>query len=487
MPAAVADLLARGARLLGAGDRAGAIDAYSQAVAIDADQSDAWFNLGWLHRGARRFDAALDAYAHAIATGVTQPEEAHLNRAAILSDHLFRADEAIAELRAALALNAAFIPAWLSLGTVAEDLGREDEARAAYDAVVGIEPGNGRARARLAALDVQAGRAGAAVAALEAALPLATTPNDRADLLFGLGTAFDAERRYDQAWQAFEAGNWIAASVAQTRYDPRAQEALVDRLIAAFPTASMPLSRSDGATPVFVCGMFRSGSTLAEQILSRHPAIATRGELETVPALVAGLASYPESLAMMTPAAWRDLRDRYLDERGPLPVDAVAWTDKRCDNYLHIGFIKAIFPEARIVETVRAPLDNLLSAWFLRFGEGVTYAHDLAAAAHYYIQYRRLMAHWHARYPDIERLDYDAAVASPRETIAALLAALGLPWNEACLSPQASTGPVRTASAWAVRQPLHARSSGRWRNYAKQLAESRAMLAAAGFHNVWSR
>ena len=464
--------------------RAGRADAATAAfvavVEAEPGHADAWFNLGWLHRSARAFDEALDAYARAIAAGVARPEEAHLNRAAILSDHLFSGDEAVAELATALVLNPAFVPAWLSLGQVEEDRGASEAARAAYATALRLAPGNGRARARLATFEIESGRATLAATALEAALPLASAADDRADILFGLGTALDADQRYDQAWQAFEAANWFAASVARVADDPTGHAALVDRLIAAFSRPLSPLAADSGPTPIFICGMFRSGSTLAEQILGRHPAVATRGELETVPALVASLAPYPASLVTLTHAGWLELRDRYLAERGPLSVGTRAWTDKRCDNYLHIGLIKALFPDAWIVETVRQPLDNLLSAWFLRFGEGVTHAHDLAAAAHHYVHYRRLMAHWRTLYPDIVRLDYDAVVAEPPATIAALLAALDLPWDESCLSPQAGTAPVRTASAWAVRQPLHTRSSGRWRNYARHLDGVRATLAAVG-------
>ena len=465
--------------------RAGQADAaaasFAQVVAADPRQADAWFNLAWLHRSGRRFAAALDAYARAIAAGVARPEEAHLNRAAILADHLFRPDSAVAELRLALALDPHFLPAWLNLGSIAEDQGDAAAARDAYEAVVRLEPGNGRARARLAALDLIVGRAGEAAAALKASLPLAATPDDQADMLFALGNALDAQRAYGDAWPAFEAGNWIARSLAATPHDPAAHAALIDRLIAAFPQPPTLLPAEAGPTPVFVCGMFRSGSTLAEQILGRHPLVAARGELETVPALAGSLRPYPEALAGLDADAWRELRERYREELGALPPGARAWTDKRCDNYLHIGLIKAMFPTARIVETVRQPLDNLLSAWFLRFGEGVTHAHDLAAAAHHYVEYRRLMAHWRALWPDsIHRFDYDRAVAAPREAVAALLADLGLPWDEACLTPERGAGPVRTASAWAVRQPLHTRSSGRWRHYAEHLDGVRAILAAAG-------
>lgn len=477
----VPDLLAHGARALREGANATAIDAFGRAVALDPDQPEAWFNLGWLHRAERRFPEALDAYAQAISFGVDRPEEAYLNRAAILSDHMFRPDKAIGELRTALALNVAFVPALISLGSVAEDLGREDEARDAYRAALAIDPGQGRALARVAALDTFAGQARVAAMALEAALPLARTDDDRADMLFALGTAFDAQGAYDRAWQAYEAGNRFARSVATVTYDARAHEQLIDRLIAAFPRPFHPVEAEMGPTPVFICGMFRSGSTLAEQMLGRHPAVAAKGELEIIPALARATQSYPDTLADLNLTRWRKLRDTYLAELGPVTANARVFTDKRCDNYLHIGLIKAMFPHAQIVETRRQPLDNLLSVWFLRFGEGVPYAHDLHDAAHRYIHYRRLMAHWHALYPDsIHCFDYDAAVAASRPAVGTLLDALGLSFDEACLHPEQGRGAVRTASAWQVRQPLHMRSSGRWRHYEQHLGQVRAMLAAAG-------
>ena len=238
MTVSVPDFIGRAARALGLGDHDGAVGLYEQAVALDPAQADAWYNLGWLHRSARRFDAALDAYAQAIVAGVARPEEVHLNRAAILSDHLFRPEEAIDALRQALAVAPGFVPAWLNLGTIAEDRGDADAAREAYSAALRLDPGNGHAQARLATLDTLAGNAAAASAALEAALPLAPTADDRADMLFALGGAFDAQERYDDAWQAYAAGNRFARSVAHAAYDPKAQEALVDRLIAAFPASA---------------------------------------------------------------------------------------------------------------------------------------------------------------------------------------------------------------------------------------------------------
>lgn len=130
----------------------------------------------------------------------------------------------------------------------------------------------------------------------------------------------------------------------------------------------------DKPAPLFICGMFRSGSTLAEQILARHSRITAGGELEFTPAMIgADRQPYPQTLADASPAKLAKLMQNYLDELRAILPHADLVTDKRVDNFLHIGLIKAIFPDARIVHTTRDPLDNILSIYFLHFAGGVAY------------------------------------------------------------------------------------------------------------------
>lgn len=473
-----ADLTRLADAALGNGRVAEAIGHYRSSLARDPEQPVAWYNLGWALRASRRFDEAVAAYGEAIARGLEGSEDALVNRAAILSDHLFRADAAIEELERALRLQPRFLPALLSLGAIREDLGDAAGARQAYERAVEAAPGNGRAVARLGLLTSLAGDAAAAVRWLEAGLARAAAASDRAEILYALGEAFDQLRRYDDAFRAFEAANRIARSLSSRRYDPRRQEDLTDRLIATGRGRRPRIAARPGArVPVFICGMFRSGSTLAERMLSRHPEVGAAGELEFIPALAASLSPYPEGVDAIDGEQLQRWRDEYWHN---LP-DAPLVIDKRCDNFLYLGLARRLFPEARIVHTRRHPLDNLLSIYFLNFGDGVSYGHCLLETAHYYIQYRRLIAHWReAVFEDIVDLDYDQLVADPRSTLATTVAALGLAWDEALLASEADAGPVRTASAWQIRKPLHQRSSGRWRHYAKHLAEPRRLLAAAG-------
>ena len=460
-----------------------AAELFERLTKLEPDEPNHWFNLGYSRRVARMYQPALDAYAEALKRNVRDPQDVHINRAAILSEHLHDIPAAAEELRAAVAANPRAATAWLNLGNLAEDVGDTDQAKQAYARALEVDPGNGRAAGRLAGLHVHEGHAERAITMLrEAAARQWRSAQEAAEVHFALGNALDAAGDYSAAFAAVAEGNrlGLAGRNPNLRYDPAAMEELVAALIALPPTTAADPA-SAGATPIFICGMFRSGSTLVEQLLARHPQITAGGELEFIPSMVREeLQPYPQVLETASGERLRALRDEYLEQVRRLFPEAKRVTDKRPDNFLHIGLIKALFPGARIVHTVRNPLDNILSVFFLYFADTVTYSLQLADIAHYYGQYRRLMGHWQERFgPDIHDVDYDVLVGDARMELQPLLAFLDLEWDEACLSHDA-TSAVRTASNWQVRKPLHARSSGRWRHYAREIESVRRQLIDAG-------
>lgn len=474
LPEDAQTLQRRASQLFAAGDVTAAIPAYQALLAVRPDLPNSWFNLAMLLRQARRYDEALAAYAQALALGIGEPEEAHLRRAVIFADHLGDSGAAEAELEAALALNPAYVPALLNLGNLHEDRGEWAAARAACETALALDPKHALALARLAGLAEIAGPEDPLLQRMQARIASpATSAADCADIAFALGAALDRLGAYDQAFAAYAAANEASREMLDAPYDRRAQEQLVDRLIAAFPAAEGGGAVADA--PLFICGMFRSGSTLAEQILARHSAVVAGGELDALPALVeARLQPYPEAVAGADLAA---IRAAYLaDASARHPADTLL-TDKRPDNFLHIGLIKRLFPNARIVHTVRDARDTTLSVYFLHAGPALAYASDLGDIAHYYAQYRRLMAHWHRLWPgDIHELDYDRLVREPRAAIAGLLDFCGLRWEDGVLRHQDGQAAVRTASNWQVRQPLYRGSSGRWQNYRQHLEGLRQAL-----------
>ncbi len=471
-------MLQDASRLHAAGRAQDAIAAYTRLLAANPDLPDSWFNLGWLQRQTRQFEAALASYQRALDLNVVRPEEVHLNRAAIYSEYLRRPPETEAELIAALDKNPRFVPALLNLGNLREDLGRREEARDAYQRILEIEPENALALARLAGLSLSPELDRALVERVKAAIARRSAAGEHSPGLgFALAALLDAGGRYDEAFAAAQAANAAsrAAGGPAAQYDRTAAEQFVERSIASFP-APPPGDGRDA--PVFICGMYRSGSTLAEQILAGHSKVSASGELDLIPTIAAGIPDYPDVVATSAPPAVEQWRNSYRNALPVQPATDRVVTDKRPDNFLHLGLIKTLFPDAKIIHTVRAPLDNLLSLYFLHLDPGMAYALDLDDAVHWYGQYRRLMAHWQSLYgDDILTVDYDRLVESPEEVVREMLDFLGLEWEDSCLEFNRPGQMVRTASVWQVREPLYKRSSGRWRNYAAHLEKTRRALA----------
>jgi tetratricopeptide (TPR) repeat protein len=461
-----------------------AIEAYQRLLARAPGQAESWFNLAVLQRQAHRFDDALQSYQRALDAGVSRPEEAHLNRSVIYTDYLRRYAEAEGELRLALSLNPAYTPALLNLANLHEDLGRRADALQVYVGILEREPRCFEALARYANLQPREFADPALIAKLEhAAADPEASAAERASIGFALGRLLDQAGEYQAAFVAYRAANQASRASVGARgalYDRMRQHAFVDRLIAAgTPPQRAPANDAAQPGPIFICGMFRSGSTLTEQLLAACPGVAAGGELDFLPRLVgAELHPFPESLAALSVERLAALAARYRDALARVSPQARYVIDKRPDNFLYIGLIKSLFPHARIVHTVRNPLDNCLSIYFLHLDQQMSYALDLMDIGHYYTEYRRLMAHWKAEFPgDIFDFDYDALVRNPQPSLQRLCAFLGLEWGDLVPQTAAAGRAVKTASAWQVREPLYRSSSGRARHYAGELEELRDYLA----------
>jgi tetratricopeptide (TPR) repeat protein len=458
------------------GQFADAAARYEQVVAAAPHLATAWYNLGFCQRMTGRFEEALQSYRRAIEGGLSGAEEAHLNRAVILGDVLRRESEAGHELDKALALNPRYLPALLNRGNLAEDMGQRDTAIGLYERALAAAPESANALARLANLLPAGPPLAALLPRLQRAIAGAGL-RERAELGFALGRALDALGRYNEAFDAYSRANTESRSAFNMRYDRTAAEAQAEAIKAVFSAPHRPSRDADAWAPVFICGMFRSGSTLAEQVLAGHPRLTPCGEMAIVPALVSErLTPFPERA--LEDAGAHALADKYRRRvRALFPAVDLA-TDKWLGNFLYVGLIKRMFPAAKIVHTLRNPLDNAISVYFLHLDPSMGYAADLDDIAHQSRLVAGMMAHWRALYPeDVIVFDYDAFVARPRETAQSLVEALGLAWDEECLAFHRRTNAVKTASVWQVRQPLYATSSGRWKNYAAQLQRASAALA----------
>ncbi|TNE67510.1 MAG: sulfotransferase family protein [Alphaproteobacteria bacterium] len=462
------------------GQIAEAITTYRALLARHADLGNSWYNLARLEKRDGQFETALASYDRALAAGIEGPEEVHLNRGIIYADCLMRPVEAERELQAALAHNPAYVPALLNLANLQEERADRDAALATYEKILATAPGCHEALARYANLKGAHDTDDPLIGRLKQALDRSdVAPDDRTSLEFALGKLFNDTGHHDSAFGHYARANALSRAAGAT-YDRAAQERQTNSLIETFSSAwFQALEPVSDAAPVFLCGMFRSGSTLAEQVLGSHPLVTPGGELDFwVQTVARELSPFPDAVRSLDSAARRMLAERYTQMISRLYPDAGIVTDKRPDNFLYIGLIKSLFPKARIVHTRRDALDNCLSVFFLHLGHSMGYATDLLDAGHFYLEQERLMAHWKALFPDtIHTLDYDSLVADPRPEIERLLAFLGLQWEDRCLDFHTLGNVVKTASYWQVRKPLYKSASGRWRHYERQIAPLKAYLA----------
>lgn len=462
----------RAEQALRAGAAADGIAAYLAYLELEPDDGDSWFNLAYLLRGQRRFAESAAAYREALARGIVRPEEARLNLAVILSEHCGDERGAQAELRTAVTENPQFVPAWLNLGTLLEDLGDPAGAEAAYQAALAIDPACGRAHGRRAMIAMHRGEAGAAAAGLEQLLRehRVIRPDDQAEVLFALGHTLDAIGDFDRAFAAIDRANRLRGQIV--RYDATAAQRRIDAIIAG-GTAQLLDPPADQIEPLFICGMFRSGSTLAEVLIARQFGLCAGGELETIPALAQRLGlTRGRTLTELDRDTLLDARATYGAEARQAHRTARGIIDKRCDNFLNIGLIRAMLPDAPIIHTRRDPRDTVLSLYFGNFDESMTYTFSLTGAVHWWKQYRRLMDHWEGVYGDsILNLDYEELASAPAAALERVGQYLGrttaaVPETDGAIGDRA----IKTLSSWQVRQPVHDRSIGRWRNYRKYLA-----------------
>jgi tetratricopeptide (TPR) repeat protein len=449
-----------------------AIEAYRRLLAAYPGLPDSWYNLAWLLRRVGRADDALAAYAEALARNVPEPEEVHVNRAAIYSDQLCQPRAALEALQEALRLNPTYLPALLNMGNLAEDLGDAAEAHTAYERALQVSPRNAIAIARLAGLGRAATIDDPMIARLEVMLAEhAHAPAEAALLLFALGRLYDCCGAYDQAYRTIESANEQAikaAGSAVADFDADAEADRADALAGAYSAAGRTMDGilAPDPVPVFIVGMFRSGSSLLEQVLGSHSAIEAGGELDAVPRIAGALGGEAWAQVRAPGAGIREHADAYLRRLRKLHPGARLVTDKQPDNFWHVGLIKRLFPTAKIINTRRHALDNLISVWALYLDGATNFSFRIEDVAGHILAERRMMAHWNQRYPgDILTLEYEELVTEPEAEITRVLSFIGQSFESACLEFHRTSRPVRTASVWQVREPLHDRSIGRWRHY----------------------
>ena len=436
-----------------------AIDLYAGYLHRRPDSADGHYNYAYLLARIGKPSSAIPAYERAIALGAERPEEIVLNISTVYSQQLRDDAEADLQLHRAIALNSRYVPAFFNLGCLAEQQGDRDGACAHFSHCLELDSSYLPALARLADARQFEDETDPLIVRLKAQAARSDDP----DLHFALGRALEQCGKFRASLAHFDKAN-SADRLTYREYVPTVIEAEFDAIKKTFNDEWFKQNRlSHSASPVFICGMFRSGSTLVEQILAAHSAFTPAGEREFFSRLVeTELPDYPRDSEQITKSELQSWVARYQEESDRIFGRNTRLTDKRPDNFLYLGLIKALFPAAKIIVTHRAWHDIAWSIYSTRFGQAQHYATDIRTIRHYINLQTDLMTYWRSLFgQDIFTVEYESLVIAPRQTLTSLLNFLGEPWEEGCLRFNTLKNTVKTESVWQVRQPLYTSSVGR--------------------------
>ena len=298
---------------------------------------------------------------------------------------------------------------------------------------------------------------------------------------YALGKAYEHRQQWDQAFAAYQTANRIKQQSAIWNADEFSAQ--VDQIIATFTPQLLQQHHNSGvddSSPIFVLGLPRSGSTLQEQILSSHSQVEGTRELPYIPWIAQRLNrkpnpmcqdNYPLGAGQLEADQWRLLGTQFLAQaKRHRQTETPFFIDKLPNNFLYVGLILLAMPNAKIINTVRNPMDNCFGCFKQLWAEGQNFTYDLEDLGRYYRDYHRLMAHWQAIFGDkIFSVNYEAVVANLETNVQELLDYCGLPMEEQCLRFHETERAVNTASSEQVRQPIYSSAVAYWRHFEEHL------------------
>ena len=367
-----------------------------------------------------------------------------------------------------------------SRGHALKTSGQQEEAVESYRMALAGHPDHGEAYYSLANLKTYRFTAAEVNRMQQQEGSVSANPMSQVYLMFALGKAHEDLGEYSTAFDYYRQGNDLKR--AQSGYE--AQKMGVElQAQATFFRADVFKSRPDSGDPatdpIFIVGLPRAGSTLLEQILASHSLVDGTLELPNILSIAQSLrrrgqtegsAEYPAIIAEMSALELRELGEKYLAETAIHRQDAPYFIDKMPNNFRHIGLIKLILPNAKIIDARRHPMACCFSAYKQLFAEGQEFSYDLDDLSSYYRDYVQLMDHWQTVLPgDILRVNYEEVVADLEGQVRRLLDYCGLAFEPQTLEFHDTERSVRTASSEQVRQPLYRGGLDQWRHFSEQL------------------
>lgn len=449
-----------------------ALSCIERAVNLEPENSKAHFTLGLITMTLGQVDRAIEAYQSAIKL---EPNfgPAHNNLGSLLetSGDLQGAKNEYAE---AIRIDHKNAQAQNNLASILIGEGNIEKAKSHLEAAIEAAPDYIEAHHNLSGLKKYSANDKHMELLLELAKDTSRlTKENQIRLEFVLAKAYADIKEYDQAFIHYDTGNKLKRSTFE--YNEHAAKQFHIKLKESFPSAlfqGREEAVTSSPTPIFIVGMPRSGSTLVEQILTSHDDISTAGELKVLNEIIKEhIPDFPGGMDNVTNDVFKKIGDAYiavLQKAGP---DSRYKIDKMPGNYRLIGMIAKAMPHAKIIHTIRNPMDCCVSIYTRLFLNILHYGYDLVELANYYNMYQDLMNHWHNVLPKGAIFDvaYKDVVSDLKAVSKDMIQYLGLEWEPALLEFYNQKSNVTTASAAQVRTPIYTSSVNRWRVYEKHL------------------
>lgn len=441
---------------------------FRRALEIDPDRAEIHFRLGEIHRDQGASHAAASAFRRA--TEIDPENVRYLEEYAVALAGGSQLDAAIEVVDRLFALEQNSPQGHLARGWTRQQIGDKEGCIADYKRCLELRPGYTSAYHRLA-------REGAFddAARIHELLETDMSVKHRTELLTTLGYVYEHAGEYEKAWEHFVNGNSLLTPLAG--YDRDKERELLEstkKHVGADLMSQLHGMGDPNHMPVFVVGMPRSGTSLVEQILVSHPQVSGVGEQPGISYIASNFTRrneenqpYPMGLRYMGRDHAVRAAAEYLKSIEAPSGDYERLVDKTPQNYIHLGLISLIFPNARIIHIKRNPLDTCISNFTTSFGPTrVRFSLDLEDLTSCYEDYERYMKHWNKVLPvDILEVNYEDLVTDTEAQSRRMIEHLGLNWDDSCLDFHRSRRVVNTASNLQVRQPTHTRSIEKWRKY----------------------
>jgi tetratricopeptide (TPR) repeat protein len=465
---------------------------YANALNLNRDDDEIWASLAHCLRRQDRLDEAVSIYLERLKHNssntrlLTEAGSALLQRGDVV--------QSMSAFKEAVRLDPNLAEAHYGLGATCAEEGDFSAAERHYREALRLDPASTLPYPTLAAITRFKGQE-PLISEMEDRLQTVAheDASNRINLHFALGKAYDDSGSYDASFDHYKQGNKLYRD--QISYSSEAQRKFGNSVIRHFDQATVNTLTQSGLrseAPIFIVGMPRSGTSLVEQIIASHPEVYGGGELTVIQRELMSVlgASSLKNLANMDAERFisipgsrqTDIARKALLAMQHRAAGARLITDKMPQNFLLLGLLHGLFPDAKIIHCRRNPLDTCISCFTILFQEGQEFSYDLSELGDYYGMYTTLMTHWETVLPPntILNIEYESVVDDIRGAAQRLLHHCGLRWDEACVSFHETKRPVRTASVYQVRQPLYKSSVGRWRRFEKHLRPLYASLEGNG-------